>query len=443
VVVCLTFVASACDWSQLYGGPGNTSNAVGEGSPTAANVGSLAVEWSVSLGTVDYGSGVSEPVTSGNDLYIATSNYPNGGTLDDFEVAGGPCGSTPTCAPNWVAQDAGSTGFGQLTVVGGRVYAGGGTLEVYDAAGQQGCSGSPKVCQPLWSGTQGAADPVVAGSVLYAAFGSHVLAYPTNGTGCAGTPLVCTPQRTYDVSADADPLGVADVTGPPVVVGHDLYVPVDSSDDVGTAGEVDHFDLSSTVGCSGTPAVCTTAASDTTGHPDRLATDGSDVYVVGSVRSFYPPPDGFPPDNWLWAFHADGTPEWSIEGDNAAGLAVDPNHLWATTTTTLQGFPRTGCSTTCIPTVTAALGASPTAGPVESNGLIYVGTGTTITVFSATGGPTCSGTPAVCQPLAKVSVNGESVTDIVPSNGRLLVVTKATPYTTSTAHLVVLAASAS
>ncbi len=437
IVVCLVLVASACDWSQLYGGSADTNDAVGEPSPTAADVGSLAVQWSYALGTVDYG-GVSEPVTLGNDVYVATSHYPDGGALDDFQVAGGPCGSGATCTPRWSAHASGSIGFGQLTLAGGRVYAGGATLQVYDAAGQTSCSGSPTVCQPLWSSADPAADPVAVGSTLYVDDGSEVSVYPTDTSGCSGTPLVCTPTRRYSVAGDAEPLGGAGVDGPVAIVGHDMYVPVETGDDVGTDGEVDHFDLSSSAGCTASPVVCTTTTWMATGVPDRVTADGQHVYVAGSVSSNYPPPDGFPPDSWLKSFQPDGTPVWSDEAAAIAGLALDANHLWGTSNTALRGYPLAGCSSTCAPTVTGPLSASPTAGPVESNGLIYVGTGSTISVFSATGGPSCTGSPLVCQPLATLSVNGETVTDIVPSNSRLLVVTKTTTYP-NTAHLVVMA----
>ena len=96
-----------------------------------------------------------------------------------------------------------------VAVANGRVYSAGtleGSMQVYDAAGVTGCSGSPKVCQPLWSyvPVSGSAPPTIANGVVYVASGPteeptplRIRAFDATGTvNCSGTPKVCAPLWT-------------------------------------------------------------------------------------------------------------------------------------------------------------------------------------------------------------------------------------------------------
>jgi outer membrane protein assembly factor BamB len=94
-------------------------------------------------------------------------------------------------------------------VVNGVVYVGTderGSVVALDAAGSTGCSGSPKVCEPLWTGETGLhveASPAVANGKVYIANtgidggGTNVIAFDAAGsTGCSGTPKTCGPLWT-------------------------------------------------------------------------------------------------------------------------------------------------------------------------------------------------------------------------------------------------------
>jgi hypothetical protein len=88
---------------------------------------------------------------------------------------------------------------------GGVVYAGGqkGNLYAFDANGVTGCSGSPNLCSPLWTGATGPiayGTPAVASGVVYvvsdasSASPSTLYAFDAKGaTNCSGTPKVCQP----------------------------------------------------------------------------------------------------------------------------------------------------------------------------------------------------------------------------------------------------------
>src|SRR5262249_57641177 len=105
---------------------------------------------------------------------------------------------------------------------GGKLYAGGG-------AGGTGCSGTPKTCTPLWTGTTGSitySSPAVVGGVVYVAgTDGKLYAFSANGTtGCSGTPKTCTPLWTAAIaeeSGQSSPVGgngggciTAGTTGP-------------------------------------------------------------------------------------------------------------------------------------------------------------------------------------------------------------------------------------
>ena len=106
-------------------------------------------------------------------------------------------------------------------------------LRAFDASGVQGCSGAPKVCEPLWtSTTRGLTSaPMVANGVVFATSVSdlsceidctgiaHVLAFDGAGIqGCSGIPRQCAP--IHDVVRPRD----YSLLGEPVVANGVLYV---------------------------------------------------------------------------------------------------------------------------------------------------------------------------------------------------------------------------
>ena len=97
-------------------------------------------------------------------------------------------GSTEVCQPLWQDADVDSS----PTVVNGFVYAdSNGDLVAFDAAGHTNCSGTPKVCQPVWTGTIPPTPanlktaPAVLNGVVYVAGNQALYAFDAAGkTNC-------------------------------------------------------------------------------------------------------------------------------------------------------------------------------------------------------------------------------------------------------------------
>lgn len=121
------------------------------------------------------------PAVVGRIAY-AVSDDP--GRLYSFDASGTRVRSEApkVCTPLWTAgqtfdpvqqQWVGDDLYSSPTVANGVVYVSGaeGALFAYDAAGQQNCSGTPRVCAPLWTtaitGVFTSAEPVVANGVVY------------------------------------------------------------------------------------------------------------------------------------------------------------------------------------------------------------------------------------------------------------------------------------
>lgn len=151
------------------------------GELTALDIATGDVVWTVTAGARAY----AEPVVAGDTIYVGSTEVLSSFTsrVSTFDAATG--------APGW-GHDFGSVLRPQVAVSGGRAYVtAGATLEVYDAAGVAGCTGSE--CQPLWTAsiTQGQTGsgtrPAVAGPVVYVgasggalhAFAAHGCARPT------------------------------------------------------------------------------------------------------------------------------------------------------------------------------------------------------------------------------------------------------------------------
>ena len=229
---------------------------------------------------------------------------------------------------------------------------------VFDAAGSAGCSGTPKVCAPLWIGQTGGAgstsSPAVVGGVAYvSASGSpipgYLFAFDASGTtGCSGTPKTCTP--LWQAQGQF---------GTPTVSHGYAYV------GSGPTQTFSVFDASGTTNCTGTPKICAALWTNPTGQNLSLS------YPAIAKGVMY--------------VNAGGTLE------------------------AFDAFGHTNCSgtpTTCKPLWTAT---GPFANsPIIANGVVYLSTttGTTTDAFDAAGISGCSGTPKTCNPLAALSVAG-------------------------------------
>jgi hypothetical protein len=119
------------------------------------------------------------------------------------------CAGTPVvCAPLWTAT--GNPGFGGLLAVAeGRVQASTwGGFATFDAAGADGCAGTPVTCRPLSTATL--PDGLVVRALAVAERRvvtvssppssetvAHLHTWDAAGTeGCTGTPVACTPRST-------------------------------------------------------------------------------------------------------------------------------------------------------------------------------------------------------------------------------------------------------
>jgi outer membrane protein assembly factor BamB len=155
------------------------------------------------------------PAIAGGVVYIASFDK----RLYAFDAAGSThCSGTPkTCTPLWTATTAGVAA--SAAVAKGVVYVfvelSGEVLSAFDAAGSVHCSGVPKTCTPLWTASPGGSgggfrSPTVANGVVYVSAAQHLLGFDAAGTvNCSGSPRVCTPLWT----APHDGLGVVVANG--------------------------------------------------------------------------------------------------------------------------------------------------------------------------------------------------------------------------------------
>jgi outer membrane protein assembly factor BamB len=193
-----------------------------------------ATVWTASLGQADPRFLPPEitPVVAGGIVWAA-ADVAGDTRWQAYDAAGnlGCSGSPKVCSPLWSTP----TFAGDerpIAVAGNRMYRSvGAWLEVYDANGVEGCSGTPKVCTPLWRAPSGGAEPsapTVAGGLVFVGSDRHVRAFDAAGQAeCAGVPRECAPLWDSLLS---------DRAGAPVVVSGVVYVPTQ-------AGVVEAFSL--------------------------------------------------------------------------------------------------------------------------------------------------------------------------------------------------------
>jgi outer membrane protein assembly factor BamB len=256
--------------------------------------------------------------------------------------------------------------YSSPSVASGTIYVGSedGHLYAYDATGTTGCSGSPKVCSPLWKGSMGSARPghsspaVANGTVFIGGSDGRLYAFDATGTtGCAGSPKVCAPLW----SAQA---GTGTVESSPAVVSGTVYV--------GGSGGLYAFDAAGTSGCSGTPKHCSPLWSGaTTGAVISSPAVANGAVYVGDTG-----------DGKLYAFDAAGS----------TGCSGTPKHcspLWTASTGQFENVDES---------------------PAVTDKFVYVGSGAGMFVFDAAGIKDCSGTPKTCAPLGNFAGTGGALT---------------------------------
>jgi predicted lipoprotein with Yx(FWY)xxD motif len=255
---------SDASWPQLDGGPARTGYQPGETRIGPGNVARLAAVRTYQAGGAADG-GVSAPLIAGGIIYVdkdtsrlyafdatgaagcsdipttctplwtAATAYFEGMTVANgkvfvtdqdgvqaFDAAGTMnCSGTPkTCAPLWTTSTNISTGpgftpgSGSPVVANGVLYVpghenatvpgqGGTSVAAFDAAGSTDCSGTPAMCDPMWTygGPAGDGSPTIANGVLYIAEGSTLYTFDAAGSaGCSGTPKACAPLWTAAMS---------------------------------------------------------------------------------------------------------------------------------------------------------------------------------------------------------------------------------------------------
>ncbi len=190
------------DWPSFHFDPVHSGFNPYENVIGPANVTGLKTAWAMAPGVA--GSVGSSPAVAGGVVYVGAAA---GGNLYAFSATGATgCSGTPkVCKPLWTGTT-GAITFSSPAVAAGVVYvaASDGKLYAFSAAGTTGCSGTPKICKPLWTaaiaggGTVGQSSPAVAGGVVYVGAGTNLYAFSAaaDSTHCSGIPKACTPLWT-------------------------------------------------------------------------------------------------------------------------------------------------------------------------------------------------------------------------------------------------------
>jgi len=282
--------------------------------------------------------------------------------LDAFDATGQTnCSGTPKlCQPLWSV----SGTFGMPTVANGTVYVTtSSALEAFDASGTTNCSGSPKVCAPIWISSAtpfGGTIVTVSGGIAYiydvSGTAEGVAAFDATGVkGCSGSPKVCAP-LWFDETRYQPNIGSY-----PFVLGTMLYVStLQGLTQPQANGDFEAFDAKGVTGCSGTPSLCSPI-----GAVPALSTSPS----VGGDNAVFVPSNGV----WFSAFAANGlSPLWR-SSNFARPLAIGGSVLYATDGTDVYAYDAGGsggCSGS--PLVCAPLWSAPGANAIVANGTLYV-----------------------------------------------------------------------
>lgn len=377
------------EWPQFRGGPARQGSHQ-PAAVTPANVSTLDVAWYASIGLV-----VSSPAVVDGVVYVGA----NGGLYAFPPI----CSREPSCAPLWTAP-AGNGIASSPAVSGGVAYVGSldHKLYAFDAAGLQGCGGTPKVCAPLWTAETGdlinSSPVVVAGRVYVGSDDDKLYAFDAAGTtNCSGSPKVCAPVWTASTGGD--------VYSSPAVANGVVYV---GSDD----GSLHAYDAAGITNCAGTPTTCNSLWTAPTGSP--LQTSPAVVNGVVYVGS-----------DALYAYDAAGVtgcagapkvcgPLWTAAtGPTFASPAVAGGTVYvsgldrklsafdATGTIGCAGIPKV-CAPLWTALTTPVVSAIGIATPLVVNGLVFVGTGVGsgfVHAYDAAGVTNCTGSPKSCTPL--------------------------------------------
>ena len=323
----------------------------------------------------------------------------DGEGVQAFDAAGSTdCSGTPTvCSPLWatstrVATGPGFTpGSGSPVVANGVLYvpgygdglalaSGGAYVSAFDAAGTTDCTGSPKVCVPMWTTTGlptsagNVGSPSISDGVLYIANGTLFAFDAAGSTDCSGTPAVCAPLWTGSLTSSGPTYAAPSVANGTVFV---------SSWDGGLYA----FDAAGSTNCSTSADVTTCTplwrATGLGSIGGRPAVANGVVYVESPVG--------------ISAFDAAGStncsgavtaktcaPLWGTgaddAGDPSSSPAVANGVVYVASTGGTYGYDAAGtanCSTTkgvttCAPLWSAVTGFTSEGSPAVVNGVVYI-----------------------------------------------------------------------
>ena len=309
--------------------------------------------------------------------------YTGGDTIDAFDANGVTnCSGTPKlCQPLWTSAPIRSQyalEYSSPAVANGILYTSGqdDKLYAFSANGTTDCSGTPTVCSPIWTATMGTttsdSSPAVSNGVVYdESNDGELFAFDANGvTNCSGTPKTCSPLWTAALE------GEPNYASPAVADGF-VYAP---------ASALQVFDGSGVTNCSGTPKTCTPLWTDEVGVMDSSPAVANGLVYIGDAG-------GAQGDYGVWAFDANGV-------TNCSGTPKTCTYVWK-----------------------GATGTSVLSSPAVANGKVYAGDGLpiftgfkfyawalppTTTVLVPSGGTNVSGTSSVLD--ASASANVTSVT---------------------------------
>jgi hypothetical protein len=375
----------------------------------------------------------------------------DGEGVQAFDAAGSTdCSGTPTvCSPLWATsthEDTGpafAPGSGSPVVANGVLYvpgygdgialaSGGAYVSAFDAAGSTDCTGSPKVCVPMWTTTGlptsagNVGSPSISDGVLYIADGTLFAFDAAGSTDCSGTPTVCAPLWTASTSSGP-------TYGAPSVANGTVFV---SS----WYGTLYAFGAAGSTNCS-------TSAGVTTCTPLWTATGLGSIGGTPAVANgvVYVAPEG----GTLDAFDAAGStncsgavtartcaPLWVSEaggGGYATGSSPAVANgvvYFSSTNGGTYGYDAAGtanCSTangvtTCAPLWSAVSGFIGGGSPAVVNGVVYINVSGDGTIYAYTPGQALTATSTSLsgggQSGASISVpEGTAVSDTASVSG--------------------------
>jgi hypothetical protein len=300
--------------------------------------------------------GPGSPLVSDGMLYVP--GYGDGLALDlggayvaAFDAAGTTnCSGTPTvCTPMWTTTGPPSSvgNVGSPALANGVLYIANGTLFAFDASGVTGCSGTAKVCAPLWTSTSITAPtysaPAVSnGTVYVGSWYTGLYALDAAGsTNCSTTASVktCTPLWTAPTSGG--------IGGTPAIAYGTVYT-------VSESGTLSAFDAAGSTNCSGTGTAKTCT-------PLWAAGPGGTGYVTSSSPAV-----------------ANGVVYFS--STNGGTYAYDA----AGSLNCVAG----GAARTCTPLWGAVTGYIGGGSPALVNGVVYINLTANGAIYAYTGSPT-------------------------------------------------------